>query len=457
MAADTPHHPSSFRDPSGFIFEKEGILFRQVNQSCKEHFDHFMDSGCYRHFSEKGMLVRHEQIDQNFSGENNFYSTLKPDRVPFLSWPYEWCFDMLKDAALLTLRIARESLDFGMILKDATPFNIQFVDGKPVFIDTLSFEKFSGSPWIAYRQYCENFLGPLLLMHYRKLPLQSLQLAWPDGIPLGVVKSLLPGKTRFSFHTWLHIHLHAKISVRKIEGKSQEASFSKQKLINLLTSLEMLTGRLRFPAAKTTWSDYYQEASQRNDYLSEKKNIIQKWVEQLPGIISAADLGANDGKFSLLLAEKGLPTLAADADAHCINNLYREIKKNGEKKILPLVIDLSNPTPAIGVNNEERSSFLDRVQVDLVLALALIHHLAIGKNIPFEKIVRLFRQCGSYLIIEFVPKEDEKVKEMLYRKKDIYTEYNESSFRFAFEKYFIIDKTEAIPGSCRTLYLMKRK
>jgi hypothetical protein len=452
MTSNVFHHPSSYRDPSGFIFEKEGTLYRQVNISFKEQFDHFIQSGCYKHLTERGLLIAHEQLHQNLTGDANYYTTLKPEVVPFISYPYEWSFDMLKDAALLTLQLVRESLQFGIILKDATPYNIQWFRGRLIFIDTLSFEKYEERPWIAYRQFCETFLGPLLLMHYSKQSLQQLFLAWPDGIPLSIIKSLLPKRSRFSIHTYLHIHLHSKISGKKQTAPATPVIFSKEKLLRLILSLETLINSLKLPSQQGVWSDYYEEAGGRKDYLEQKKKIISAWLDQLPGAV--ADLGANEGTFSILAAAKDEQVIAADFDPWCINKLYNDIKTTNQKNIQPLILDLSNPSPANGVNNEERSSFTSRTNVDTVLALALIHHLAIGKNIPFEKIAKMFWQLGKNLIIEFVPKEDEKVQLMLSQKKDIYDGYNEASFKSAFSRYFTITESRQVPDSVRALYRM---
>jgi hypothetical protein len=453
----TAIHPSSYRDPSGFIFEKEGTLYRQVNRSFSEHFDHFIQSGCYKHLVERGLLIPHEQIDHNVSGHPDFYTTLKPERIDYISYPYEWSFDMLKDAALLTLQLIREALHYGMILKDATPYNVQWHRNRLIFIDTLSFEKYQETPWIAYRQFCESFLGPLLLSHYSHKPLHTLFLAWPDGIPLDIIQSLLPRRTKFSLHIYLHIHLHHKVSNRKPTATPATLpAFSRAKLLRLITSLETVITSLRLPAEASTWSGYYEEASLRNDYLQQKTGIIASWLDELPFIRSAADLGANRGEFSHLLANRGIQTVAADFDPYCINTLYQVIKGSGQQYIQPMIIDLARPSPAIGVNNEERSSFVSRTNKDMIFALALIHHLAIGKNIPLEKIAAFFVRMGNYLVIEYVPKEDEKIRQMLAQKKDIYTEYTEEKFEVAFGGHFSVEKKIAIPGSSRTLYLMKR-
>ena len=457
MTAIITPHPSSYRDPSGFIFEKERILYRQVNLSFKDHFDHFIQSGCYKHLVERGLLVPHETINGNFSGDKNCYLTLRPERVPFISYPYEWTFDMLKDAALLTLQLVRESLQFGIILKDATPYNIQWLRSRLTFIDTLSFEKYEEVPWIAYRQFCECFLGPLLLMHYSKKPLQQLQLAWPDGIPLEITRSLLPKRTRFSLHIYLHIHLHAKMASKKKTDAIQVPHFSRQKLLNIISSLENLVSGLHLPAGQTTWSGYYKEAGQRDGYLEEKKQIIAEWLDQLTNISTAVDLGANEGAFSQLAASKNIRVLASDADAGCINHLYTWIKSGNEKNIQPLITDLSNPGPANGVNNEERSSFISRVKADLVMALALVHHLAIGKNIPFNKIASLFAMLGRITIVEYVPKTDKKIVQMLAGKKDVYENYSEDHFVDAFTAYFEIIERKPVKNSERILFLLKRK
>jgi 2-polyprenyl-3-methyl-5-hydroxy-6-metoxy-1,4-benzoquinol methylase len=455
MSNTIVQHPASYRDPSGFVFENNGVIYRQVNLSFQEDFDEFINSGCYDRLVNKRLLIAHEEVAENLNGSPGYYKTIRPRPIQFISYPYEWSFDMLRDAAMLTLQSAREVLEFNMILKDATPYNVQWHEGKLVFIDSLSFVKYKEEPWIAYRQFCESFLGPLLIMHYSKQQLPELLLAWPDGIPLAVIQSMLPVKSRFSLHSYLHIHLHAKFSQKKNTGNDKANHLSKKKLLDLITSLEVLISKLKTPVQKTAWSEYYDEASQRDNYLDQKKNIVSGWLDKIYPIHRVIDLGANDGEFSKIAAKKNILTIAADLDPYCINNLYSEIKKTEEKYIQPLVIDLSHPTPGMGVNNKERSSFLDRANSDVVLVLALIHHLAIGKNIPFDTIAGMLSRRCRHLVIEFVPKEDEKVKQMLQTKKDIYLNYSQENFETAFTKYFSIVETQSITGTARTLYLMQ--
>lgn len=456
MSQSITPHPSSYRDPSGYVFVKDGVIYRQVNQVFKEDFNFFIDSGCYEKLVNKGFLVPHTVLNENLTGDTGWYTTLKPTPIQFISFPYEWSFDMLRDAALLTLEVLRESLESGMILKDASPYNIQWHKGKLIFIDTLSFEKYDETiPWIAYRQFCEHFLSPLLLAHHAKYPLQDLLLAYSDGIPLAITSTLLPWKTRFSLHTYLHIHLNAKYSLKETSRTEKNASFSKKKLLNLVTSLEVLIKKLNAPANMTAWSGYYEEASSRGEYLAHKQLIINQWLDRLKPA-TLADLGANKGEFSKLAAARNCQVIASDADANCINSLYAEIKKTGEKNILPLVADLSRPSPAIGLNNKERESLITRLDTDMTLALALVHHLAIGKNIPFTAIADLFSNVCQYLVIEFVPKTDEKVQIMLSGKKNEFEDYTEENFVTAFERHFSMKAKEKINGSERILYLMKK-
>ncbi|HEX6193152.1 MAG TPA: hypothetical protein VFZ42_12345 [Chitinophagaceae bacterium] len=458
MPGSFNHHNSSYRDPSGFIFTQDNILYRQVNKVFGEDFDFFISSGLYEKLVAKGDLIPHTVLPQNLTGDPQWHATIRPDQLSFISYPYEWSFGMLKDAALLTLELVREAISHGMILKDATPYNIQWHNGRLVFIDTLSFEKYDETkPWIAYRQFCEQFLSPLLLTHYSKLPLQQLLLAYPDGIPIAFTSEFLPWRSRLSVDTYLHIHLHARYSQKKPATQQRKpGSFSKKKLLTLITSLQSLINKLQLPPATSTWSAYYEEASQRNNYMEQKSAIINKWLTSSTKFETAADLGANTGEYAKLLAASGIKTIAADFDPYCINTLYKSLKPSGNN-LLPLVIDLSLPTPAIGVNNKERQSFIERTNVDLVLALALIHHLAIGKNIPFEMIAEFFSTIGNYLVIEFVPKTDPKVQLMLQQKDDIYVNYSEENFEAAFATQYNVEDRQPIAATGRVLYLMKRK
>ncbi len=411
--------PSSYRDPSGFVFYYDQEVYRQVNNSFKEHYDFFIGSGLYKSLVEKKILIEHSEMPDDFITAEDKYKILKPEQLSFVSYAGEWCFAMLKDAALLTLRIAKEALNRNMLLKDATPYNIQWHNGRLVFIDTLSFEKYEeGKPWIAYRQFCENFLGPLLLMKYSNRPLHGLQIAYPDGIPLQIIQSLLPWHSKLNMMTYLHIHLHAKLARKTIGKDEKQTTISLKKILNLLNSLESLVQSLHLKETATEWSDYYDEAALRNDYLDQKKKIIENWLTNITGLKTGIDFGANEGAFSKLLSARRIKTIAADGDYAAIGKLYRKITADRETNILPLIIDLANPAPATGMNNKERSSFLTRVKdTDIGLALALIHHLCLGKNIPLCSTAEMFSASCKNLVIEFVPKTDPEVAAAFIKQK----------------------------------------
>ena len=450
--------PSSYRDPAGYVFRQDGLVYRLITQEGKSAYEGLMNSGLYATLIQKNILLPHTEMPADFNGPTG-YRILLPEQLPFISYAWEWSFDQLKDAALLTLEAGRLALEHGMMLKDATPYNVQWHNGALTFIDTLSFEPYTdGKPWIAYRQFCESFLAPLLLMHYRKQSLQQLQLAWPEGIPLQTVRALLPIKSRLSMLTWMHIHLHAKYAAKPVNAKERTVQVSLAKTKQLLSSLEMLVRSLKLEDTGTTWGDYYKEAATRDDYLIQKEKIIQQWTSELTGIRQAVDFGSNNGSFSLPIAAKGIFTIAADGDPVAVNKLYKKIRHEQIRHMIPLIMDFTNPSPAMGFGNEERDAFLSRIgDQNLGLCLAFIHHLCIGKNIPLTKIAALFSRITSWLIIEWVPKTDEKVKVLLANKKDIYNEYTVENFETLFAEKFTLIARENIPGAQRTLYLMRKK
>lgn len=451
-------HPASFKDPSGFVFEADGKFYRQVNQFYAPQYRQLMDSGLYAQLVKNGQLVSHEEINVNFTQDKEWFTTINPEAVTYISYPYEWCFAQLKDAALLTLKILRQSLDYGMILKDATPFNIQFHNGRPVFIDTLSFDKYDQKqPWIAYRQFCQCFLFPLYLEHYLKSDIQKILSTYINGIPNDIIAKLLPLKSRLNLGVWLHVYLQNTTTGTVDKDSRAAVRFSKKKLIDLISHLETIIRN--FPADKpykTTWSNYYDDTRLSKEYVDDKEKIVLEMCGQT-GAKTVLDLGANTGHFSKKLASLGMTVVATDTDSRCINKLYLDTTKNAALNILPLVVDVANPSPAIGFNNRERAAFHDRIQTELVLALALIHHLVIGRNIPLPALAAYFHRVSPQLIIEFPPKQDEKVKQMLSSRPDVFPDYDQEHFEAAFFAYFTIAEQTKIPGTERILYRMIRK
>lgn len=447
--------PASYRDTAGFVFQQDGMAYRYVHPDYEVHYARLMNSGLYDELVKRSKLIPHMEVAEKDRFGFTDGRVLLPEQVPFISYPYEWSFDMWKDAALLTLQIAIASLKKEMILKDATPFNIQFHKGKPVFIDTLSFENYEpGKPWVAYHQFSECFLAPLLLMHYCHPDTGKLFTAYPNGIPMDMLVSLLPKRSKWNMNTLLHVHLQAKFSGKQKQKQGNENNFSKQKLEILLKGLENFVQKLSPKKVKTTWDDYYTGTILGEDYLKAKTVLVESFIKEIE-FRNVIDLGANDGHFSLLF-NGGKQVIATDADPNCINELYLKIKKTGRSNILPLVNNLTTPSPAIGWNNTERESMTSRLKADLVLALALVHHLAIANNVPLKLIADWLQPMGEYLIIEFVPKSDEKVKLLLQHRKDIFTDYTLENFKSTFAGKYQVIKEEKAGDTDRVLFLMKR-
>jgi hypothetical protein len=449
---------ASFRDPSGYLFWKDGVLYRQINQLYQPHYDHLLTSGLYKNLVEAGLLIPHEESDLALADSDDAYKVIRPESIPFISYPYEWSFSQLKNAALATLKIQKRALKYGMWLKDSSAYNIQFHKGRPVLIDTLSFETYNeGQPWVAYRQFCQNFLAPLSLMAYRDVRLNQLMRVYIDGVPLDLASELLPLRTRLVIPLLLHIHLHAS-SQRRYADKPVNIStrVSKISLLGLIDSLESGVKKARWKPEGTEWGHYYDQHNYTAAGLKHKEEVVAGFFDKIQPK-NVWDLGANDGKFSRLASERAIPTVAFDVDPAAVEQNYLDCISRKEIYLLPILADLTNPSPAIGWQNQERMSMFERGPVDAVLALALIHHLAISNNVPLPRVARFFQQLGRWLIIEFVPKEDSQVQKLLLTREDIFSEYNQEQFERIFQHFFIIHDTQPVFESKRCIYLMENR
>lgn len=446
-------HPASFRDPSGFIYEKDGTVYRFVSTLYQPNYEMLQSSGLSDELLKKKLLLPYTSLHENHTGRADWYITLVPQYIPLLSYAWEWSFSQLKDAALTTLSICRAAFQKGMILKDATPTNIQFIDGKAKLIDTLSFERYEkDEAWVAYRQFCECFLNPLLLAQYTGFEVHKLMLSYPDGVPASLTSQLLPFKTKLKPSIYLHVHLHASMAVKSTEkANGSNKKISRKNIEQILQNLEDCINDITLPATTTTWNNYYDETILSDEYLKAKKEIVSSILESI-NYTSVIDLGANEGEFSLLCKKEAM-VVATDFDSACIDSLYRRLKKEKQPHILPLVLDLTYPSPGMGWMNAERSSFFQRKSFDLCLALALIHHLAIAKNLSFTQLAEFFAGICNQLIIEFVPKTDPKVEGMLQWRKDIFEEYTEENFEKAFAQYYELNRKTVVGGSQRTMFV----
>jgi len=451
----------SFRDPSGFVFVDSGTLYRQVNRSYRGHYEALIASGLYRDLVERGLLVPHEEAAIGLALSDEAYKVIRPQPVPFVSYPYEWCFGQLKAAALATLELQRIALSKSMTLKDASAYNVQFIGTRPVFIDTLSFERYEeGAPWAAYRQFCQHFLAPLALMAYRDVRLGQLLRANIDGVPLDLAARLLPARSMACLPILLHIHLHARSkpvqAPSRPRDKASHRPISARAMMALIDSLRQGIESLRWRPEESIWREYYRDLSYSDAEVARKKSLVSEFLD-LAGRDTVWDLGANTGVYSRIAASRGIYTVCSDFDPACIELSYLDACRNDERNLLPLILDLVNPSPSLGWNHAERSSLVERGPADTVLMLALVHHLVIANNVPFGHLAGFAARVCRNLIVEFVPKRDPMVERLLASRRDVFPEYEQGAFEAAFERRFTIRRRDAVTATGRMLYLMTSK
>ncbi|MBI4122941.1 MAG: SAM-dependent methyltransferase [Parcubacteria group bacterium] len=448
----------SFRDPSGFLFYEKGEPYRMVAPAYKAQYDHLMSSGLYEALVGKNLLLPHEELREALQRMQGAYKILKPRVIPFISYPYEWCFSQLKAAALATLAVQKIALRFGMTLKDASCYNIQFFKGKAMFIDTLSFDFHKeGTPWVAYGQFCRHFLAPLALMSERDVRLSQLMRVFIDGIPLDLASSLLPFSSNFKPSLLSHLRIHAAFQKRYEKGaeKKKTPRLSKAQLAAFLESLKDAVEGLKLSSKRSEWGEYYGETNYSSQAFQAKKDFIKAVVEEISPK-TVWDLGANTGVFSRIASGNGVSTVAFDIDHETVEKNWHEVKMRKETNLLPLLMDFTNPSSSLGWAGEERMSLAERGPADMVFALALLHHLAISNNVPFGEIAKFLSRICSALVIEFVPKEDSNAQFLLRSRDDIFPSYTKEHFEEAFSQFFRIIRQEQVIDSHRILYLMKK-
>ena len=453
-------HSSSFRDPSGFIFKDNGTIKRVIFPIYFEVYDKLTSSGFFKPLHNKRLLIDHREIERT-----NEKILIQPEQIPFVTYPYEWSFEQYKEAALLTLKLQKYAITKGFSLKDASAFNVTFHRGQAVFIDTLSFDFYQeGSPWRGYKQFITHFFGPLLLSKYYGTDMLRLMAKYIDGIPIKTISSLLPSKTKLNPLLYSNIHLLAKYEAKHnddYEGKTSSGKLSKKGQIKIIESLYDYIKSLKLNES-TEWSDYYCKLNYSDEALISKTKIINTWVDEiLPKRL--IDLGGNTGVFTRSLNTKLEQILVCDIDSNAIDENYSEIKASDNENSIAFVMDLVNPSPAIGFANKERTSFIERLKdfsPDISMALALIHHLTLSANVPFSMSSEFFSSFSEHLIIEFPKREDSWVKRLLNTKQEFKSHfdfYNIGNFENYYSKVFDILEKKSIKNSERVMYLLKRK
>ncbi len=467
MSGPVPE-PGSFRDRNGRVVYSGDAVYRVLGASAFRNWRVLSASEIFRRFVDMGKLVATEEIDpgpelDSFGVAGEIAGVLRHQRIPFISYPYEWSFGMLKDAALLHLELLSAALDDDLILKDASAFNVQWFGPRPTFIDIPSFEILeAGEPWVGYRQFCQMFLYPLFLQAYKDAPFRPWLRGSIDGIAPGDMNALMSARDRLRPGVFTHVYLQAKLQSRhsasqeNVKGQLKTAGFSKDLIRANVRRLERMIHKLQWTPGGSEWSDYAQSHNYSDEDFDLKRTFVRDAVAARTRHI-VWDLGANTGTFSRIAAKAGAYVVATDADHLAVERLYRALKEEGETQILPLVMNLADPSPNLGWRGLERKDLTTRGRPDLVMALALIHHMVISANIPMRDFVDWLADLGTDLIIEFVSKDDPMVHALLKNKEDNYFDYEIDYFENCLAQGFEIARRESLGSQTRTLYYAQNK
>lgn len=459
----------SYKDTAARVVLKEGIYYRYIFNEYKKEYDNLMQSGLYEALRSKGYLIPHSEL--NYEGSDiNVYKQLLPEQIHFQSYPFCWSYTQWRKAIIAYLEINKISLKYGMLLKDATPFNFYFKEGRAILLDTSSFIFFKeGDPWLAYKQFCSEFLSPVALMHYNGQIWSGMVKANLKGLPLSFVSKQLPLQSWFNLSCLLHIHMHAKYA--NTEGSIEEEhsrkskvkeGFSKEKLLSLI---DMILGTVKkWKQAYNInkhWHTYYKNDIESPIYLNQKEEIITNWLTRLKPK-TVIDLGANTGRFSFLAAKQVEQVIAIESDYNCVDAIENAIDKGEVKNIVVGEMDLSETTPNFGILEKEYSSIFKRVSnihlsPSLLMGLAIVHHLHITNFLSFEQIAELLAKFNSkYLIIEFVPIQDSKVQLLIKNKQRNFSSYTQENFIEALVQYFKLVEVKNMEGTDRELLLLEK-
>ena len=463
--------PASFRDRNSRVFYCAGTVFRSLNEQALKEWEMLSSKGFFSQLMSRGKLVRTERVDPTQIPDlaksegciQNWAAVLKHETIPFISYPYEWPFGMLKDAALLQLELMQAALEEEMILKDASSFNIQWVGACPIFIDIASFERLTpGEPWIGYRQFCQMSLYPLYLQAYKDIPFQSWLRGNIEGIEPAHCINLLSTRDLLRPGVFTHVYLQAKFQAKygqtskDIRGYFREAGFNRDLIKINVNRLSKLIKDLIWRRTKSQWSNYGTTHSYTDTDHEMKKAFIREVAASHPWSL-VWDLGCNTGTYSRIAAEKAHYVVAMDADLMAIEQFYQELKSEGNTRILPLINNVADHSPPLGWRGLERKALTARGKPELTLCLALIHHLVITHNIPVKDFIEWLSSLTSNLVIEFVTKEDPMAKKLLQNKDDNYTDYEIGYFEKCLSESYHIARRRKLGSGTRVLYYGKLK
>ena len=457
--------PASFRDPAARVLRHDGQILRYLTSAALRDFETLSSTRFYQEFTESGRLVVTERASspQNLPLSDPWVAVLRHQTIPMVSYPYEWCFSMLQDAALLQLDLLVAALDEGMTLKDATPFNIQWLGTRPVFIDIGSFKVADpGEPWAAYRQFCEMFLYPLFLQAYKDVPFHPWLRGSLEGVEAGHINSLMSARDRLRPGVFTHVYLLSKLqsgyeaTQRNVRKDLRSAGFSAELIKHNVKRIRRIVERLTWSRARSTWSNYVH----CNTYEQADRERKKQFILRAAGSKHRScvwDLGCNTGEYSRAVCECADLVVAVDSDHLAIEHLYRKLKDEQGSTILPLVGNLTDPSPGLGWRHRERQTLEKRSRPDLILALALVHHLSIGRNVPLPDLVEWFASFEADLVIEFVAPEDAMVEQLLRNRDELDFGYTQGRFEACVADHFVIVGTEILQSGTRTIYYLRPK
>jgi hypothetical protein len=472
--------PGSFRDPESRVLVGADGVYRLLSERGREDWRALAESATFARFTEAGSLVATEECDEStlpagFASnggagaalesalDGGVAGVLRHERIPFVSYPYEWSFAMLRDAALLQLDLLLSALDDGLILKDASPYNVQWQGARPAFVDIGSFERArEGEPWAGYRQFCSLNLNPLLLQAYKGIPFQPWLRGSIDGIPPADADRCFSLRDHFRRGVLTHVHLHARLERRnaaragaEVKRELRDASFKTELIKANASRLRRLVARLDWRPGTSTWSDY-RDANTYTEATAQRKAAFVAGAVRDTGPGLVWDVGANDGAYSRIAADAGAYVIAIDSDHATIEALYRNLASEGNDRILPLVADVTNPSPGLGWRGRERRPLEARGNPDLVLCLALVHHAAIGGNVPLAEVVDWMRSLDASLVVEFPPRDDEMVKRLLSGKDEgANPDYDLENFERLLGKRFRVERREELEPGGRVLFFAR--
>ncbi|MFO0919768.1 MAG: hypothetical protein U0872_15830 [Planctomycetaceae bacterium] len=453
--------PGSFRDRSSRVANCGDQVLRLMNAESLSVWRRVSQEPFFREMTAAGQIVGTEELSASECQERqlpaSFAGLLRHEPIPFVSYPYEWSFGMLREAALLHLRIMTKALGAGLVLKDASPYNVQFRGTQPVFIDIGSFtEQVPGEPWSAYRQFCELMLFPLLLQAYRQVHFQPVLRAQLEGISAQQFLQWMRWRDMLRSgvftHGWLQSLLEQRSqgfstsTVRELRVSGFQTSFIEQ----MLKKLTALVERLEWSPPRTQWTEYNDALPHVADDRRIKMEFVRQVCQQKPRRL-VWDIGCNDGCYSRIAGESATTVVGMDQDHGCIDRLYRQSRTDGAP-VLPLCVDLANQSPGQGWRGRERRRLEERGRPDLVLCLGLIHHLVLSANIPLPEVMDWLSGLQAELVLEFPSKRDAMVQSLLRNKRDQYDDYSLDRLEVELCRNFEIRRRETLPSGERTLF-----